>query len=523
MTYFINKKIINNSFTEAYNDKYYVDKTEIINNLTDLIKKTNKYICVTRPRRFGKTINAMMLECYYSKNADFKNIFDNLNISKFDSYEKHLNKHNVVYLQLNELPNYSKNVTYDDFISRYEKLLFEDIQELWPNINIDKNNALSDVFNKILSETGEGFIFIIDEWDFIFNNNLFSKEDRDKYLLFLKDLLKDRPYVELCYMTGVLPIAKYSTGSALNMFREFTFLNDDKYYKFYGFTTEEVENLCKKQDKITMDDLKEWYDGYKIQDIDLYNPRSVVCALSDGSCKSYWTNTGPMDEIIYYINQNMDEVKNDIIQMVSNIPVELRLKGYGTEKLSLNTRNEILSAMAIYGFLTYHDEIIEIPNKELMIKFDDALEDKSMNEISKLVLKSNEMLKATINEDTETMTKIIQEAHDINIPIIKYNDENSLACIVSLVYLSARSKYKIVREMPAGIGFADFIFFPKDISKPSFIIELKKNSTSEEALNQIFEKRYDLALKDYTGKKLAIGISYDSNLKKHSISIKTFL
>ena len=178
-----------------------------------------------------------MLECYYSKNADFKKIFDNLNISKYESYETHLNKHNVVYLQLNELPNYSTNVTYDEFINRYEKLLFEDIQELWPNINIDKNNALSDVFNKILSETGEGFIFIIDEWDFIFNNNLFTKEDRDKYLLFLKDLLKDRPYVELCYMTGVLPIAKYSTGSALNMFREFNFLNDDKYYKFYGFTT----------------------------------------------------------------------------------------------------------------------------------------------------------------------------------------------------------------------------------------------------------------------------------------------
>ena len=179
--------------------------------------------------------------------------------------------------------------------------------------------------------------------------------------------------------------------------------------------------------------------------------------------------------------------------------------------------------MTVYGFLTYHDETLEIPNKELMIKFDDALEDKSMNEVSKLVLRSDEMLKATIRQDVDKMAEIIQEAHDINIPIIQYNDENSLACVISLVYLSARSKYKIVREMPAGIGFADFIFFPKDMSKPSFIIELKYNSTAQKALDQIFEKRYDLALKDYTGLKLAIGISYDSNLKKHSISIKTFL
>jgi hypothetical protein len=323
-------------------------------------------------------------------------------------------------------------------------------------------------------------------------------------------------------MTGVIPIAKYSTGSALNMFQEFTFLNDNIYYKYFGFTTEEVENICKKQDKVTFQELKEWYDGYKIQNIDIYNPRSVVSALSRGICQSYWTNTGPMDEIIYHINQNIDEVKNDVIQMISNIPVEIRLKGYCAEELTLETRNQILSAMTVFGFLTYHDEILEIPNKELMIKFDDALEDKSMNEVSKLVLKSNEMLKATIRQDIDKMCEIIQEAHDLNIPIIKYNDENSLACVISLVYLSARSKYKIVREMPAGVGFADFIFYPKDKSKPAFIIELKKNSTPEEALKQIFEKRYDLALKDYNGLKLAIGISYDTNLKNHSIKVKTF-
>jgi len=520
MTYFINKKIINNSFTKAANDEYFVDKSELIEKINKLIGSSSQFLCITRPRRFGKTINAMMLESYYSKNANFKDLFDKLKISDSESYLTHLNKHNVVYLNFSNPLNKSEN--YNEFIDGFYNQIVNDLEELY-KVNIDRNITLGKIFEDISSQTGEGFIFIIDEWDFIFNNNLFTKEERDKYLLFLKDLLKDRPYVELCYMTGVIPISKYSTGSALNMFREFNFLNDDIYYKYFGFTTEEVENLCKKQDKVTMDDLKEWYDGYKIQDIDLYNPRSVVCALSDGSCKSYWTNTGPMDEIMYFINNNVTDVKKDIITMISGEPVYIQLEGYGTENLSLETRDEILSAMSVYGLLTYYDETLEIPNKELLLKFSRSLRDKNLQEISKLLSRSFDLLRATINQDTETMCEIIQYTHDIYTSIIKYNDENSLSCIITIAYISAIENYHIVREMPAGIGFADFIFYPKNISKPAFIIELKKNSTSEEVLKQIFEKRYDEALKDYTGLKLAIGISYDSNLKKHSISIKTFL
>jgi len=518
MTYFINKKIITNSFIKTSNDEYFVDKSLLIEKMNKLIGSASQFVCITRPRRFGKTINAMMLETYYSKNVNSKEIFDKLNISRCDSYEKHLNKYNVIYITFNN--NAGINDNYKDYINYYTSGIIDDIKELWPDIEIKRE--IPDILEQIYSKTGEGFIFIIDEWDFIFNNNLFTKEERDKFLLFLKNLLKDRSYVDLCYMTGVLPIAKYSTGSALNMFREFNFLNDDKYYKYYGFTTEEVENLCKKQDKVTMKELREWYDGYKIQDIDIYNPRSVVCALSDGSCKSYWSNTGPMDEIIYFINNNITDVKKDIITMISGEPVYIQLEGYGTENLSLKTRDEILSAMSVYGLLSYHDETLEIPNKELLLKFSRSLRDKNLQEISKLLSRSFDLLRATINQDTETMCEIIQYTHDTYTSVIKYNDENSLSCILTIAYISAIDNYSIVREMPAGIGFADFIFFPKDISKPAFIIELKKNSTPEEALKQIFEKRYYEALKGYTGLKLAIGISYDSNLKKHSISLKTF-
>ena len=519
MAYFLNSITPINQFTKTTKEKYFVDKSALIGKMNELVGTASQYVCITRPRRFGKTINAMMLASYYSKNANFKNLFDKLEISKSSSYLKHLNKHNVVYMTLNQVPN--PNCTYKEFINGYADDLINDLQEIFPNVQIKNTNPIYKIFTQVYNQTGQGFIFIIDEWDYIFNNNLFSEGERKEFLEFLRNLLKDKAYVELAYMTGVLPIAKYSAGSALNMFKEYNILNDKKYDKYFGFTFDETKALCKKQNIVTFEELTSWYDGYKTcSGLDIFNPRSVVYALSDGVCQSYWTNTGPMDEIIYYVNNDIDSVKNDIVQMTSGIPLEIKLKGYGAERKELNTKNQILSAMTVYGFLSYHNETLEIPNKELRIKFDDALEDKSMGAVSELVLKSNEMLKATLRKDTETMEKLIQEAHDINIPIIKYNDENSLACVITLVYLSARSKYKIVREMEAGSGRADFIFYPNDKSKPAFILELKKNSTPEEALKQIKEKRYADSLKDYTGQKLAVGISYDSKLKNHKIKIE---
>lgn len=521
MSYFLNNVPSINQFTKTTNEKYFIDKSELIKRMNDLVGTASQYVCITRPRRFGKTLNAMMLANYYSKNADFKDLFDKLKISKDKSYLKHLNKHNVIYITFSKpIANYTN---YEEYINGFENQLIEDLKESF-NVQRSGNEKLGKVFEDLYTKSNRGFIFIIDEWDYIFNNNLFSEDDRKEFLRFLEDLLKDRPYIELAYMTGVLPIAKYSAGSALNMFLEFNIMTDHTYDRFFGFTNDEVELLCKKQSKISMSELKEWYNGYyTCNNLQIYNPRSVTTALKQGVCQSYWTNTGPMDEIIYYINNDVGAVKDDIVRMVSGIPLEIKLKGYSAEQKELNTRNQILSAMTIYGFLSYHGKTLEIPNKELRIKFDEALEDKSMGEVAKLVLKSNEMLKATLRKDTDKMAEILQEAHDLNIPIIKYNDENSLSCVVMLSYLSARDDYTIIREIPAGIGFADFIFCPNDKSKPAFILELKKDSSPDEALKQIKEKRYAQALKDYTGKKLAVGIAYDSKTKTHKIKVKDIL
>lgn len=519
MSYFWNDNIISNPFTEAAGCKYFIDKSRLISKVNEKIKTPYKYICITRPRRFGKTVNAMMLASYYSKNADFKELFDKLEISHDESYLEHLNKHNVVYMTFSEMPK--PNCTYEEFIKRYEKLLLGYLQSIYEKLEMIPDLSLADMFTFVFNKTREGFIFIFDEWDYIFNNKLFSEGDRENFLQFLKDLLKDKPYVELAYMTGVLPIAKYSSGSALNMFTEFNMMNDYQFDDCFGFTQNEVEMLCAKQNRLELSELKEWYNGYHTcNNLQIYNPRSVSLALSYGVCQSYWTNTGPMDEIIYYIENNIEAVRDDIVRMSSGLTVKVLLEGYSAEKISLNTRDEILSAMTVYGFLSYYDEELRIPNKELRMKFDYALRNNKMGETSKLVLQSNEMLEATIKKDTETMERLIQEARDINIPVIKYNDENSLACVITLVYLNARSQYKIVREMPAGVGFADFIFYPNNKSKPAFIIELKKDATPDEALQQIREKRYAKALDGYRGQKLAVGISYDSKLKTHKVKIE---
>ena len=259
MPYFLNGNFKNNELELVSKDKLFVDKTKMIEDINNLIGIKDRFICITRPRRFGKTINAMMLACYYSKNADFKNLFDKLEISKSDSYLTHLNKHNVIYITFNS--NASDSKTYSDYIEFYKTRLIRDIIEAYPNVNTD--DTISEMLKQASDETGQGFVFIIDEWDYIFNNNLFSENDRKNFLTFIEDLLKDRPYVELAYMTGILPIAKYFSGSTANMFDEYTFINDDTYDKYFGFTSYEVEKLCSKNNKIPINELKEWYNGYK--------------------------------------------------------------------------------------------------------------------------------------------------------------------------------------------------------------------------------------------------------------------
>lgn len=272
-------------------------------------------------------------------------------------------------MPLNNLPENGN--TYTNYISLIKDTLRDDILDAYPELRNRDFRKISDM----LAATNDEFIFIIDEWDYIFNHNLYTENQAD-FLEFLRDLLKDRPYVALVYMTGVLPVKRYSTGSALNMFKEYTMLNDPSFEKFFGFTEEEVTALCKQQSALTPDDIREWYDGYQSRNgKHIYNPNSVVCALENGVCQSYWTTTGKMDEVLFFLKYNMDEVKEDVIKMVNHMPVRHEIKKeYTVGQGRPVNRKEIYAAMIIYGLLSYNDGEIRIPNKELMLEFESFLE-----------------------------------------------------------------------------------------------------------------------------------------------------
>lgn len=514
--YYLNTKGPQQLLKMALDSSVYIDKSLLIEKVSRKINTTERFICITKPRRFGKSINANMLAAYYSMEQDNHALFDGLFIAQSDSYAQHLNQHNVIFIDFSRMPDYCPD--YTAYISDIQESLREDILEAYPHLSGRRISSL----NKLLNATGAQFIFIFDEWDSIFYKDFMTETDKKSYLTFLENLLKGQPYVELAYMTGVLPIAKYSSGSALNMFDEFSFLTDNIYDRFFGFTEEEVKALCKKYTSPSFAEIKHWYDGYYTSDGQpLFNPRSVNNALTRGVCLNYWTETGPMNEIADCIEHNIDEVREDIIKLVAGIPVEVKLSGYSASDLRLNSRDEILSAMVVYGFLSYHDQTLRIPNHELMEKFQTVLARKSMGEVKAIVDRSRDMLEATINSDVETVASILEIIHDQEIPFLQYNDENALSCVITLCYLYARDFYEIERESKSGKGYCDYLFTPKKNNRPAIILELKVDGTCEEAIAQIREKNYVQKVR-HCSEILLVGINYNKATKKHQCRIETF-
>lgn len=513
----VNANTAYKDFQMLRHDRYFVDKTAIIEKVSERIKTKNRFLCITKPRRFGKTSVLNMLGAYYGKAYPSEDLFAGLDISRSVNYRKHLNGYNLISFSMNDLPG-RKN-TYQDYIGRFEKNMRNDIVQAYPELAHREIDSLPD----LLTATGDEFIFIIDEWDYLFSHDIY-RENQGDFLEFLRDLLKDRAYVALVYMTGVLPIKKYSTGSALNMFKEYTMLRDSCFEEYFGFTEGEVEALCRRQSRLTLDEISEWYNGYSTGDgRRLYNPRSVVCALEDGCCQSYWTRTGRMDEVLFFLKYNIGQVRDDVVKMVNHMPIGIEInKEYAAGQENPANKKEIYAAMVIYGLLSYHERELCIPNKELMIEFENALEDDGFGYVAELVRNSDEILNATLERRAETVVSYLHDIHNSEIPILKYNDENSLSCVVTLAYLSARNKYKVEREEKSGKGFADFLFFPRRKNLPGIVIELKADSTPEAAIRQIKEREYtEKLLREGVHEILLVGIGYDTVKKEHRCRIET--
>lgn len=533
MGMYLNSSASYKQYRTIVSDDYFVDKTALLDELFPAIDTGGQYFCITRPRRFGKTVMANMVAAFFGKAVDTSAVFDKLAIAERVHYKKHLNQYQVIYIDFSRIPESCNS--YEQYILRINKGIKQDLRDAYPEYPIDENDSIWDVLLNIFLKTNDEFVFVIDEWDAVFHMPFMDQKDQKEYLVFLKTLLKDQAYVKLVYMTGVLPIAKYSSGSELNMFVEYDMSTKARFSEYFGFFDTEVDQLFDsyrkntKSPRIAREDLRIWYDGYHTAAGGrLYNPRSVVCALRDNQLASYWSRSGPYDEIFYYIKNNIDDVREDLALMVAGERIESQIRDYAAVSLELKTKAEIYSAMVVYGLLTYEDGEVFIPNKELMDQFQDLLMTKeSLGYVYKLAKESSRMVKATLAGDTKTMAEILKYAHDTESPILSYNSEIELSAVVNLIYLAARDKYRVEREDKAGEGLVDFIFYPDRAGADGMILELKIDSSPEDAIKQIKDKNYILKFKGklgeaprYTGRILAVGISYDRKTKVHSCKVE---
>jgi len=549
MGIYLNSKTPFQLFCDEAAAAYFVDKSQMLCGLLSLAQsseemivrdcsgqgKDHRYICITRPRRFGKTLIASMIASFFGKGKDSRAVFEKLKIGVCKQFEDHINRHNVIYISFNQIPD--ECVTYAQYISRIKRILRNDLKNAFPGTQISDDDAIWDILAQIYETEEEArFMFVLDEWDYIFHRDFADTRDRAAFIDFLSNLLKGKGYVELVYMTGILPIAKYSSGSELNMFCEYTMASEEKYSEYFGFTEEEVDELFERYQSrnpgvrhVTREGLRLWYDGYYTKSgIRVYNPRSVVLSLMNNNLASYWTSSGPYDEIFYYVEKDVSKVREDLALMIAGIPVPAKEKEYAAASMNLTTKDEIFSAMVVYGFLNYENGCVSIPNKELMDKFADMVEkEASLGYVHRLARESGRMLAATKNGDTETMVQILEYAHNTESPLQYYSNEAELAAVIRLVYLEARDLYRIEREDKAGIGYVDFIFYPMIRSDDCIILELKVDKPAKEAVRQIKERRYDLKFRGklgeepmYTGRILAVGMAYNKQDKRHSCIVE---
>lgn len=436
----------NTLFQNMKNSEIYVDHSLLIENTNKIISTESNKWCVLRPRRFGKSTDANMLVAYYSKGCDSSDIFNDLKISQTELYEKHLNKHNVIHMNMQNFLSYTHDV--NKMISLLTRRIISDIKKNY-DIELFDENILSMSWEDVYAETNEQFIFIIDEWDCIFREYSQNNEAQNHYLDFLRNLLKDKAYVELAYMTGILPIKKYGTHSALNMFDEISMVDPGWLAQFMGFTEMEVEDLCMKYD-MDYEKMREWYDGYHItKSLSTFSPRSVVASITRKNFGNYWSATETYEALKVYIDMNYDGLKDDVIQLLAGKDIYVNTNKFQNDMTTFKSKDDVLTLLIHLGYLGYNseDRTVYIPNKEVESSFISSIEDSSWNETTRALLNSRELLEATWQKDEEAVARYIEEAH-LDTSILTYNNENALSYTISIayIYICKKSLYDYKRD-----------------------------------------------------------------------------
>lgn len=514
----------NENFAGAIRSKIYVDKSGLLEYTNEVLGTEQRYICNSRPRRFGKSMAAGMLSAYYGRGCDSRKLFEGLEIAEKPSFEKHLNKYDVIHLDIAYLLVQNKSAA--DTVAYMQKCVIEELKILYPGILTDQDSELPFALSKVNDAAGARFVIIIDEWDAIFREAVRDEGGQQAYIRLLRGLFKgeqSKDFTVLAYITGILPIKRYNSESALNNFKEFTMVNPKRFAEYIGFTQQEVSELCGRY-HMDFDEMARWYDGYSFRQVQhVYNPNSVVNAIMDGEYDSYWSNTASYESLREYISMNFEGLRDLVVQMFSGARCTVDIGTFQNDMTSFKSRDDVLTALIHLGYLAYDVDTREayVPNEEVRAAFARAVKDTDWEPVVQALKDSDRLLRATWNRDADLVAECIDKVHRENTSILQYNNENALSCVVALAYYNAVNEYTVIREMPSGKGYADMIFLPKRHStKPALIIELKYGESAESAVAQIRERQYSEAVKDYRGNTLLVGISYDRESKKHCCIIE---
>ena len=444
----------NDMFYKMVHSEIYVDKTGLIGYCNHVINTMQRYICVSRPRRFGKSMAANMLSAYYSRECDSEKLFEGLEISKESGFKKHLNQYDTIFLNMQEFLSRTGDV--DKLIDRIKKLVIRELKAEHPDVDYFDDTDLVESMQDIYREKKIPFVVIIDEWDCIFREYKQDKEAQEKYLNFLRDLLKDKGYIHLAYMTGILPIKKYGTHSALNMFDEFSMISPGPLASYVGFTETEVEALC-RQYKADMSEVKSWYDGYSFEkEKSIYSPRSVVNCMRFEKIENYWNQTETFEALQFYIDMNFDGLKDDVLSMIAGEKVPVNTGSFTNDMTTFRTEDDVLTLLIHLGYLGYdsNEKCVFIPNNEIRSEYVNAVSVSDWGEVSQALKNSADILNAIWQRRPEQVAEGIRQAH-FETSHIQYNDENALSYTISLALYAARNFYTVHCELAGGKGFAD--------------------------------------------------------------------
>ncbi len=501
----------------------YVDKSGLIAIVNNSLYTERRFSCVSRSRRFGKSVAAKMLCAYYDQSCDSRHLFTDLEIASDPSFEKHLNKYPVIFL---DMTNFTTRFKDDSIMEHVQKELKEDIHEAYPDIPVKDDDDLMAYLIRITDSTHQPFIFIIDEWDAICREFKTGTHAMDEYVSWLRRMFKgsNSPQVFAgVYMTGILPIKKYKTESALNNFIEYSMVEPVDMAPYFGFTKDEVKILAENH-KMDFDELEKWYDGYQIGDEQsIFNPNSVMQALRSRRCRSFWATTGSYDAVAHYIQMNYEGLKDDVVQMLAGERCKVNPTKFQNDMSIIGGKDDVLTVLIHLGYLSYDwrkDECY-IPNKEVAGEIVNAVQSNNWTHVVKAVEASEQLLRATLRGDEVAVARGVDAAHDENTSILSYNDENSLACVLSIAYYYASNDYIIHRELATGKGFADLVLIPrKNVDSPAIVIELKYDKAVDTAIEQIKRRQYPDKVAQYADRLLLVGITYDRESKQHHCRIE---